>query len=87
MIYTSGTTGRPKGVVHSQQQVRSHALYMAHQEYAMSADDTWLHMAPMCHAMDLFAVYSMVAVGGTQVRSVFCTCNKGIGCILGVVYV
>eukprot|EP00976_Prorocentrum_cordatum_P069581 1179600-Prorocentrum_minimum.AAC.1 len=68
MIYTSGTTGRPKGVIHTQAAVRAHAEHVAKAQCGLTASDVWLHMAPMCHAMDLFAVYGMVAVGGTQVR-------------------
>lgn len=68
MIYTSGTTGKPKGVVHSQSVVTAHAYWMAAHAYTLSHLDVWLHMAPMFHAMDLCAVFGVVASGGSQVK-------------------
>ena len=66
MMFTSGTTGRPKGVLHTQAQVASNAARAADAS-ALVDSDVWLHAAPMFHAMDAFATYAMVLVGGSQV--------------------
>ena len=66
MMFTSGTTGRPKGVLHTQAQVASNAARAADAS-ALDESDVWLHAAPMFHAMDAFATYAMILVGGSQI--------------------
>ncbi|XRA96306.1 AMP-binding enzyme [Pycnococcus provasolii] len=65
MLYTSGTSGKPKGVVHTQKAVMQHAA-TACLEFKFHANDVWLHVAPIFHAMDLFAVFAMPLCGAAQ---------------------
>eukprot|EP00854_Cymbomonas_tetramitiformis_P000816 gene816-1294_t len=66
MYFTSGTTGLPKGVVLSHQVVCGHALG-AVVEHRISRHDVWLHVAPMFHLVDAFAIYSLTWTGGRHV--------------------
>lgn len=67
MLYTSGTSGRPKGVLHSNAAVITHAYSVA-ELLQLTPGDVWMHVAPMHHAMDLFAVFAVTMLGGLQVR-------------------
>ena len=62
----AGTTGRPKCVV------LTHAVVCAHAsgaiaEMRLNSDDIWLHVAPLFHLVDAFAVYAITRVGGRHV--------------------
>ncbi len=66
IYYTSGTTGRPKGVI------LSHGNNLVHaegtiRELSLTGEDRWLHVSPMFHLADAWAVWSMTKVGGTHV--------------------
>ncbi|MBK8979385.1 MAG: AMP-binding protein [Planctomycetes bacterium] len=63
LYFTSGTTGRPKGVVLTHGNVHAHAL-LAIAELRLRETDTWLHVAPMFHLADAWAIWTITAVGG-----------------------
>ena len=65
-LFTSGTGGHPKLVFHTQRQVVAHAISVA-ECCKLSGKDVWLHVAPIAHAMDSFALYASVFTGATQV--------------------
>ncbi|MCC6959098.1 MAG: long-chain-fatty-acid--CoA ligase [Dehalococcoidia bacterium] len=66
LCYTGGTTGLPKGVMLSQRAVVSNAQH-AVMTCSFQERDIWLHVAPMFHLADAWAVYSFCMVGGTHV--------------------
>ena len=66
LYYTSGTTGKPKGVMLTQGNVTFHALAAAY-ELDLSDEDTWLHIAPMFHLADAWALFSVTWAGGRHV--------------------
>ncbi|CAE8625301.1 unnamed protein product [Polarella glacialis] len=66
MYFTSGTSGRPKGVILSHEIVHCHALACI-SEHRFTSSDVWLHVAPMFHLVDAFAMFSVTAVGGSHV--------------------
>ena len=66
MYFTSGTSGRSKGVLLSHAIVHTHALHCI-SEHRFSSEDVWLHVAPMFHLVDAFAMFSITAVGGKHV--------------------
>jgi long-chain acyl-CoA synthetase len=66
LCYTGGTTGRPKGVMLGQTQVLANALH-AIQMLELSGKDVWLHAAPMFHTADLWACFSITALGARHV--------------------
>lgn len=49
--YTGGTTGRPKGVMQSHGNLLANAKHMQY-AYGYTADDSYVHAAPMFHAAD-----------------------------------
>ncbi len=65
-LFTSGTGGDPKLVFHTQREVIAHAKSVA-ECCKLSRKDVWLHVAPIAHAMDSFALYACVFAGATQV--------------------
>ena len=67
MIYfTSGTTGHPKMVQLSHRVVAVHARGTV-REMRLHASDVWLHVAPMFHLVDAFAIYAVTLVAGRHV--------------------
>jgi len=66
LYYTSGTTGRPKGVMISHKNVCTHAL-AAIAELKLSDQDNWIHVAPLFHLADAWAVFAITWVGGKHV--------------------
>lgn len=66
LYYTSGTTGRPKGVMLTHRNVKSHALG-AIGELHITDSDTWLHAAPLFHLADAWAAFAVTWVGGRHV--------------------
>jgi len=66
LYYTSGTTGRPKGVMLTHGNVRTHAAW-AVEELGLTADDVWAHAAPMFHLADAWAVFAVTMAAGTHV--------------------
>jgi len=66
LYYTSGTTGRPKGVI------LTHGNNLVHtkgtiDELNLTSMDRWLHVSPMFHLADAWAVWSITMAGGTHV--------------------
>jgi fatty-acyl-CoA synthase len=66
LYYTSGTTGRPKGVMLSHKNVKSHALGTI-AELHLKDSDHWFHVAPLFHLADAWATFAMTWVGGKHV--------------------
>ena len=66
LYYTSGTTGRPKGVMLTHKNVKSHALGSI-AELQLTDKDTWLHAAPLFHLADAWATFAITWVGGKHV--------------------
>jgi acyl-CoA synthetase (AMP-forming)/AMP-acid ligase II len=66
IYYTSGTTGMPKGVIltHKNNMVHSEGCI---EELEMSPKDRWLHVAPMFHLADAWAVWAVTMAGGVHV--------------------
>ena len=66
LYYTSGTTGRPKGVMLTHKNVKSHALGTI-AEFQLRDTDKWFHVAPLFHLADAWATFAITWVGGTHV--------------------
>ena len=66
IYYTSGTTGVAKGVVLSHNALLAHAMASV-AEFQIQQQDRWLHLAPIFHVADAFAVLAITYVGGTHV--------------------
>lgn len=66
LYYTSGTTGRPKGVILTHKNVKSHALSTI-AELHLTDRDTWFHVAPLFHLADAWATFAMTWVGARHV--------------------
>jgi len=66
LYYTSGTTGRPKGVMLSHKNVRSHALGTI-AELQITDADRWVHVAPLFHLADAWATFAITWAGGRHV--------------------
>jgi acyl-CoA synthetase (AMP-forming)/AMP-acid ligase II len=66
IYYTSGTTGRPKGVILTHKNNLVHAEGTI-AELELSSKDRWLHVSPMFHLADAWAVWSITKVGATHV--------------------
>ncbi len=66
LYYTSGTTGRPKGVMLTHKNVKSHALGTI-AELHLTDRDRWFHVAPLFHLADAWATFALTWVGGTHV--------------------
>jgi len=66
VYYTSGTTGKPKGVILTHKNNRVHAEN-ALMELALSQRERWLHVSPMFHLADAWAVWAITKAGGTHV--------------------
>ena len=66
LYYTSGTTGRPKGVMLTHGNVKSHALGTI-AEFRLNDGDHWFHVAPLFHLADAWATFAMTWVGAKHV--------------------
>jgi len=66
LYYTSGTTGRPKGVMLTHKNVKSHALGTI-AELHLADSDHWFHVAPLFHLADAWATFAVTWVGGKHV--------------------
>ncbi|MFH1487533.1 MAG: long-chain-fatty-acid--CoA ligase [Pseudomonadota bacterium] len=66
LYYTSGTTGRPKGVMLTHGNVKSHALGTI-AEFHLNDSDHWFHVAPLFHLADAWATFAMTWVGAKHV--------------------
>ncbi|BBN13756.1 hypothetical protein Mp_6g06040 [Marchantia polymorpha subsp. ruderalis] len=66
ICFTSGTTGRPKGVSlsHTALNVQSRAKIT---EVGYSSNDTYLHVATLCHIGGISSALSIVMVGGCHI--------------------
>jgi fatty-acyl-CoA synthase len=66
IYYTSGTTGKPKGVILTHKNNRIHAEN-SKKELELTVEDRWLHVSPMFHLADAWAVWAITTVGATHV--------------------
>ena len=66
LYYTSGTTGKPKGVMLTHKNVKSHALGTV-AELHLTDRDRWFHVAPLFHLADAWATFALTWVGGKHV--------------------
>ena len=66
LYYTSGTTGRPKGVMLTHKNVKSHALGTI-AELQLTDRDQWFHVAPLFHLADAWATFAITWAGGKHV--------------------
>jgi len=66
--FTSGTTGNPKLVMLTRGAVVAHALGTI-MEMRLHTGDVWLHVAPMFHLVDAFAIFGVTRVAGRHVIS------------------
>jgi acyl-CoA synthetase (AMP-forming)/AMP-acid ligase II len=66
LYYTSGTTGRPKGVILTHKNVKSHALGTI-AELQLTDKDRWFHVAPLFHLADAWATFAVTWAGGRHV--------------------
>jgi acyl-CoA synthetase (AMP-forming)/AMP-acid ligase II len=66
IYYTSGTTGKPKGVILTHKNNLIHAEGTI-AELALSSKDRWLHVSPMFHLADAWAVWSATKAGAAHV--------------------
>lgn len=66
LYYTSGTTGRPKGVMLTHKNVKSHALGTI-AELHLTDGDRWFHVAPLFHLADAWATFAITWAGGKHV--------------------
>jgi fatty-acyl-CoA synthase len=66
LYYTSGTTGRPKGVMLTHKNVKSHALGTIAEIY-LTDSDQWFHVAPLFHLADAWATFAITWVGGKHI--------------------
>lgn len=66
LYYTSGTTGRPKGVMLTHGNVKSHALGTI-AELHITDRDHWFHVAPLFHLADAWATFAITWAGGKHV--------------------
>jgi acyl-CoA synthetase (AMP-forming)/AMP-acid ligase II len=66
IYYTSGTTGKPKGVILTHRNNLVHAEGTI-SELGLSSKDRWLHVSPMFHLADAWAVWSATKVGAAHV--------------------
>jgi fatty-acyl-CoA synthase len=65
IYYTGGTTGVPKGCIHASKN-RVHTYLTAMAEIGLGVRHTFLHVAPMSHASNVFMI-PVCLRGGTQV--------------------
>ncbi|HEY7908205.1 MAG TPA: AMP-binding protein, partial [Thermomicrobiales bacterium] len=65
IFYTGGTTGRPKGVMLSHRNLVDNA-YRTIISLAYTADDTYLHAAPMFHLADSASTFAITWIGATH---------------------
>lgn len=66
IYYTSGTTGKAKGVILTHHNNREHA-FRAIKELTLTSQDRWLHVSPMFHLADAWAVWAITQVAGVHV--------------------
>ncbi len=66
IYYTSGTTGRPKGVILTHGNNLEHARASI-SEFCLTPEDNWLHVSPMFHLADAWAVWAMTLSAATHV--------------------
>lgn len=66
LFYTSGTTGRPKGAMLTHRNLLTMTLCYFVDVDAATAQDHWLHAAPMSHGSGLYNIPTLAA-GGCQV--------------------
>jgi len=66
LYYTSGTTGHPKGVILTHGNNLEHAR-AAVGEFSLTPGDIWLHVSPLFHLADAWAVWAMTLAAATHV--------------------
>ncbi|MBW2062399.1 MAG: long-chain-fatty-acid--CoA ligase [Deltaproteobacteria bacterium] len=66
LYYTSGTTGRPKGVMLTHKNVKTHALGTI-AELHLTDSDNWIHVAPLFHLADAWATFAITWAGGKHI--------------------
>ncbi|MFC2093379.1 long-chain-fatty-acid--CoA ligase [Bacteroidota bacterium] len=66
LYYTSGTTGQPKGVILTHKNNYAHTIGTI-KELDLNENDNWLHVSPMFHLADAWAVWAITKAGGTHI--------------------
>jgi fatty-acyl-CoA synthase len=66
IYYTSGTTGKSKGVILTHKNNQIHAENTK-KDLELTSEDRWLHVSPMFHLADAWAVWAITNVGATHV--------------------
>lgn len=68
MCYTSGTTGHPKGVVYTHRAIFLHSIVESMpDQFAVSENDTVLHIVPMFHANSWCLPFTALMAGSNHV--------------------
>jgi acyl-CoA synthetase (AMP-forming)/AMP-acid ligase II len=66
IYYTSGTTGKPKGVILTHKNNAKHTEGCI-KELGLCSSDRWLHVSPMFHLADAWAVWAITQAAATHV--------------------
>ena len=67
IFFSSGTTGNPKAICHSQRSIITNSITCMKREYNVRQSSSFIHVAPMYHAMGNSAIFLACSLGGVQV--------------------